>query len=221
MKFKDLIIPLFVALLSTWALQYFFFPRQQTDNRAEIATDRSFVAPTSVTVAEPLDVDINFSDAVATRPKLVTEVQLPHGVMNFSNDGAIIQFMGYKRPLGGKEGIIETVVPPLSKEVGMFLVALNGPKATPYYYDLIERKDEPTTTTLTYKGESAVAMVIKQFIVHHETYQVDVKLTVEPKDKAELRPRIFFNAPLASAQAGGAIQAVLYSDRGAIEEKSS
>ena len=47
MNFKDLLIPLALALLSTWAIQYFFFPRQ-TDNRAEVATDRSFVAPTSV-----------------------------------------------------------------------------------------------------------------------------------------------------------------------------
>ncbi len=47
MNFKDLLLPLAFALLSTWAIQYFFFPKQ-VDNRAEVATDRSFVAPTSV-----------------------------------------------------------------------------------------------------------------------------------------------------------------------------
>ncbi len=75
--------------------------------------------------------------------------------------------MGFKRQLGGKEGIIETVVPPLQKEKGMFFVALDGLGATPYYYDLIEKKDEATSTTLTYKGESPAAIVIKQFILHH------------------------------------------------------
>ena len=219
MNFKDLLLPLAFALLSTWAIQYFFFPKQ-VDNRAEVATDRSFVAPTSVTIAEPLDLEVNFSDAPATRPKQVTEVQLPYGTMSFSNDGAIIQFMGYKRELGGKEGIIETVVPPLNKEEGMFLVALNGLKATPYYYDLIEKKDESNSTSLTYKGESLAAIITKQFIIHHDSYRLDVKLTLEPKDKAALRPRLFFNAPLAADGAtGGAIQAVLYSDKGAIEKK--
>ncbi len=45
-------------------------------------------------------------------------------------------------------------------------------------------------------------------------------MTIEPKDKKSLRPRIFFNAPLAADGAtSGAIQAVLYSDKGSIEKK--
>ena len=220
MKFKDLLLPLACALLTTWAIQYFFFPRQP-DTRAEIATDRSFVAPTSMQVTEPLDLDVNFYDAKPTRPKHITEVKLPYGIMKFSNDGAIVEFMGFKRMLGGKEGIIETVVPPLQKETGMFLVALNGLGNTPYYYDLIEKKDEANFTSLTYKAESPSAIITKEFIIPHDSYRIEVKLTLEPKEKKALRPRIFLLAPLAADGAtSGAIQAVMYSDKGSIEKKS-
>ena len=51
-------------------------------------------------------------------------------------------------------------------------MALDGLGATPYYYDLIEKKDEATSTSLTYKGESAAAIVTKQFIMHHASYTI-------------------------------------------------
>ncbi len=219
MNFKDLLLPLALALLSTWAIQYFFFPRQP-DNRAEIATNRGFIAPTSAQVAEPLDFSVDFYDAQPTRPKHITEVTLPYGSLQFSNDGAIIQFMGYKREISGKPGILETVVPPLEKESGMFLVALDGVGMTPYYYDLVERKDEGKSTVLIYKAQSPAATITKQFTIHHESYQIDVKLTIEPQENKSVRPRIFFEAPLAPQGAThGAVQAVFYSDAGSIEKK--
>lgn len=219
MKLKDLLLPLACALLTTWAIQYFFFSKQPAP-RAQVATDRSFVAPTSLQVAEPLDLDVDFYDAKATRPKQITEVKLPYGIMRFSNDGAIIEFMGFKRELAGRERILETVTPPLRKEEGMFLVALDGLGATPFYYDLIEKKEETGSTRLTYKAESLSASITKQFIIAHDSYRVDVRLTLEPKEKKSIRPRIFFLAPVAAAGAtSGAIQAVMYSDKGGIEKK--
>lgn len=219
MKFRDLLFPFAMAMLSTFLIQYFFFPRQP-DKRAEVATDRSFVAPTSLQVSEPLDLDVSFYDGQPTRPQQTVEVKLPSSVVRFSNDGAVIQFIGYKRMLDGKEGMLETLVPSQSPEKGMFLVALDGLGATPYYYDLTQRKDEGTTTSLTFTGESPVARIIKEFILHHDTYKIDVRLTVEPKEKKAVRPRLLFNAPIAAEGAtSGAVQAVLLADKGSIEKK--
>ncbi len=217
MNIKDMILPLALALVGTWAVQYFFFSRQ-TQDPAAIATDRRFIAPASVQVAEPLDLDIDFFDAQPSRPKKITTVNLPYGTMNFSNDGAIIDFIAYKRMLAGREELIETLVPSLSRERGAFLVALNGLGKTPYFYDLIELKEEKDRTLITYKGESSAVIILKQFTLHHDTYTVDLSITLEPKAKEELRARILFPAPLAVGRAEGAIQAVLFSGK-AIEKR--
>ena len=126
---------------------------------------------------------------------------------------------GLSANLRGKESVIETVVPPTSKDMGMFLVAFDGLGNTPFYYDFVEKKDEGDATYITYKGESPAVSVTKQFILHHDSYKLDVRLTIEPKEKKAAAPRIFFNAPIAADGAlSGAIQAVLYSDKG-IEKK--
>lgn len=218
MKLKDLLLPMSLALVSTLVIQYFFFSREE--KRAEIASDRSFVAPTSVQTSEPLDLDIDFFDSQPTRSKQVVDVNTPLALYQFSNDGAIIEFMGYKRNLSGKEGILETAMPSPSHEKGTFLVALNGLGNTPYYYNLIEKKDEDKLSILTYKGESKTAIITKQFVVYHDTYKIDLKLTLEPKEKLSLRPRIFFPAPLVSgAIATEVINGVFYSEKKAIEKK--
>lgn len=219
MNFRDLLIPLALALISTWAIQYFFF-RPAVDNRAEIVSDRSFIAPTALQVAEPLDFDIAFSDTQPTRPKEITSVDLPYGTIQFSNDGAIINLMTYKRLLAGKETLIETVAPSQSREGGAFLVALNGLGATPYYYTLVDKKEEQNSTVLTYKGESPAATITKQFVLHHDRYVIDLNVTIDPRDKtAGVRPRLFFPAPLSADGVKG-LKAVFYSDKKSIEKKT-
>jgi YidC/Oxa1 family membrane protein insertase len=210
MNFKDLLLPLLLALVATWAIQYFFFSPKQ-ENRTEIATDRRFTAPSSMQVAEPLNFDIDFVDTPPSRPKQITEIHVPYGTIHFSNDGGIIDLMVFKRVLAGKEALITTIVPTASRERGAFLVALNGFGSTPFYYDLIEKKEEKDRTSVSFKGESGVASVIKQFIVHHDTYTIDLKVTVEPKNKANVRARVLFPAPMAEGALAGAVQAILFS----------
>lgn len=209
MNFKDLLLPLTLALVATWGVQYFFFSGSKT-HEAKIATDRRFVAPTSVVVAEPLDFDIDFSDAKPTRPREVTVVHLPYGTVQLVNDGAVIDFMGFKRMLDGKEKLIETITPAVSREKGAFLVALNGLGSTPYYYNLKEKKEEPGLTRIIYTGESAKALITKEFVLHHATYMIDLRVTVEPKGTENVRPRIIFPAPVIIDPVAGATQAVLF-----------
>lgn len=219
MKLKELLLPMSVALLTTWLIQYMFFPKQ-VDNATTI-TDRSFIAPTSTQSIEPLDLDIDFFDAKPNRDKQITNINTAYGTLSFSNNGAIIEFMAYKRMLAGKEGLIETLVPSPSNESGAFLVALNGLGNTPYYYDLIENKTEKDITTVTYKGESNSAIITKQFIINNNIYKIDLNLTIEPKDKnLNLRARILFPAPLVvDPSIADNVMAVLYSEKQAIEKK--
>lgn len=210
MKFQDLLVPFLLALVGTAVLQYFFFPKP-TASPTERVSDRRFVAPTSVQVAEPLDLDIDFYDAAPTREKEAITLNLPYGTVQFSNDGAIIDFMGYKRQLAGKTALLETVTPSQSKESGAFLVALDGLGKTPYYYNLIENKELDGKTVVTYKAESDAAIVTKKFELHHDTYVIDLELTLEPKEGQTVRPRIFFPAPLLDSAAQGETKAVISS----------
>ena len=214
MNLKELLIPLSLALLGTWLIQYFFFPGQEPA-RVEIAADRSFIAPTSVQVAEPLDFEIDFSDAPSKRAKEVTIINLPHRSVHFSNDGAIIEFMGYNRTLGGKETLLEVILPEQGRERGAFLVALNGLGSTPYYYTLTGKQEDEKGVVVTYKGESAAAVVTKQFMLHRDTYQIDLTITVEPKGK-DVQARLFFPSPPA---VDGGVQAILSTQKKAIEKK--
>lgn len=208
MKIKDFILPFALALLGTWAIQYFFFPGKQTD-KAEVATDRSFIAPSTVQVAEPLNFDIDFYDAPSKRPTDSLVINLPHRSVHFSNDGAIIEFMAYRRMLGGKDTLLEVIIPTEGRERGAFLVVLGGLGATPFFYSLVDKKDDGKEVRITYKGESLAAVVTKEFVLSYETYELGLNLTVEPKNKA-VRPRLLFPAPIAK---DGTIQAVLSSGK--------
>ena len=212
MKFQDLLIPFCFALIGTFAVQYFFLSDKKEAVDVHIA-DRQFVAPTSLQVAEPLDLDIDFSNETPSREKQSTVLTLKHEKITFSNDGAVIEAIGFNRNLQGKLTLLEVITPSPNKTEGAFLVALDGKGKTPFYYTLVDKKEVEDRTLLTYKGSSSAADIIKQFTIYHNLYVIDLKLTITPKGSEPLRARIFFPAPRLVADAGDAIQAVLTSGK--------
>lgn len=221
MQIKDIVVSLSIALITTWIIHYFFFSGTANE-KADLSFDRSFIAPASVQIAQPLDFDVDFYDSKPTRDKQITTINTTYGAIDFSNDGAIIERMTFNRNLGGKEGIIETIRPSKNKESGGLLVALNGFGNTPYYYDLIECSKKEEINTLIYKGESQTATILKEFIVYNDKCKIDLKLTIEPKRKdLELCSRIFFPAPIISDPTiTNEIRAVLYTENQKIDKKA-
>ena len=209
MNYKDLVIPLVFALTGTLVIHYFFLADHTTVEKE--VSDRRFIAPTTVQIAEPLDLEIDFNDAQPTREHEDVIVNLPHSRLQFSNDGAVINFIGYTRELGGKPTLLETLVPTQSRKKGAFLVALDGIGKTPFYYTLTEKKEEANRTILTYTGESPAATITKQFIVHHDEYVIDLTLTVDPKGDEGVRPRILFTGPQVVGDSKDVINTVLNS----------
>nr|MBA2306747.1 hypothetical protein [Candidatus Dependentiae bacterium] len=231
MNFKDLFFPITIAFLGTWAMQRWFFP-SELPKEQEIVSDRSFIAPTRVHVAEPLDFDIDFFDAPAKRPVQITEVALPYGMIYCSNDGAALTYMAYKRELAGKETLIETyIAKPGTAQKGAFFVALHGIGSTPLYYNLISKEEKKTApqgvdkrkqmyTHLVYEAETPVARITKEFLFYHEQFIIDVRMTLEPKTAQGARARIFFPAPLISEDIpNGSVKAILVSSGGSLEKK--
>jgi YidC/Oxa1 family membrane protein insertase len=217
MKIKEFILPLVFAFAGTLLIHYFFLP----DKKAvvEDTADRRFVAPTTLQVSEPLDLDIDYYDAAPSRAQENSVVSLPMSRIQFSNDGAVVNFIGYARDLGGKQTLIETLTPTPGTRKGSFLVALDGVGKTPYYYSLVERKEQGDTTVLTYKGESPAATITKQFVVHHAQYVIDLVVTIDPKLKEGVRPRIFYDGPRVLGDVKDVAQAVLASGN-SLEKKA-
>ncbi len=205
MNIKDLILPLGFALGGTLLIHHFFL----AEKKPLESTDRRFVAPASLQIAEPLDLDIDYYDAEPKRVREDSVVALPKSRIQFSNDGAVVNLMGYARDLAGKPTLVETLVPSASTEKGSFLVALDGIGKTPYYYSLLERKEEGNCTILTYMGESSAATITKQFVVHHDNYVIDLTLTIDPKEGDGVRPRIFFTGPQVLGDKKDVINTVL------------
>jgi len=190
MNIKDLIFPVTLALLTTILYQYHFSPDKTAV--AEQVTNKRFVAPTSVQVTEPLDLSVSFYEDASAKASEKLSVTLPYGSMTFSPQGGVIDSIAYTREINGAPKLLVVQAPLQGKDQGAFLVALDGEGKTPYHYTLTDRKDLQDKTVLTFVGESPAARITKEFTIHHDSYVIEVTLTVDPKGEQAVRPRIFF-----------------------------
>lgn len=218
MKLKDLIFPFSLAILTTWTIQYFFMPKEKSQ---VVNPGAEFVAPTTPESVQPLRLDIDFSSAKPERPKQVTQVDTLHSNWIFTNDGAMVEYLAFKKLLAGKPGILETITPAAQKERGGFLLALDGLGATPYYYNLVEHKTDQDKTILAYKSETSAAIVTKQFVIPNTGYTIHVIITIEPKDNKTVQPRLMFPAPFIQDITAQDINAgVIFTDRLSLVKKT-
>lgn len=194
MNVKDLLLPLGLALLTTWAIQYFFFGGKDQQMQQD-RSGQSFVAPSSPVEYKPLIREIDFADDQNPIEQELTTVETPYASYVFSNEGACLYRFDAKREIDGAASTLTTIYP-LSdeeKEGRCFLLAL--PTRTPYYYKLIDQQHEAGLTSLTYGYESADVRVIKKYTIFEDTYRIDLESTIESKNKQPLTARIVFPSP--------------------------
>lgn len=195
MNIKEFIVPLVLALLTTWAINYYFFGSKQA---APAGTTQSFVAPTGPQVAKPLNTEVDFVDTKREVTEELTTIETPLATYVFSSDGACLYRLDFKRKLHGDASTIPTVFPPdeVNRENRCFLVGF--PDETPYYYKLINREENDATVTLTYKAPFAGGEIIKTFTVYKRTFQLDLNIAVQPSAGATSGTvlRLFFPAPI-------------------------
>lgn len=220
MKIKDLLIPVAFGLITTWTVQYLFFPRvQQTVSEGKPGAE--FLAPVATQTAQPLTLEVDFNDASSTRAEALTKIDTPGATYVFSNNGAVLQNVIIKKKSAHQENEFAIITPPATRENGAFLVALNDLGQTPYYYDLISQQKEGDTVLLTYKAESEKAQVIKSFRVYDNAYRIDLDITLLPKGQTSLQARVLFPAPfLDDPTSADVVSAVIYSDRNTFVKKS-
>ncbi len=219
MNIKELIIPLTMALIGTWAIQYFFFTKKSVPEG--VRTMQPFVAPSGVQEEKPLNTEIDFVNIKRPYPAETTEVLTDGATLVFSTDGASLDRLEFKRKSDNRVFAIDTIFPvsETERDNRCFLVAFN--EKTPYYFTLSERKDLADTTTLTYKAETDEGVLSKVFTVYKHVYQIDLELIITPKKDDALigSPRIFYPSPLMpELENSDLVSAIVGGDQGSVKK---
>lgn len=214
-KINDLIVPLFLAFIISIGIQY-YFQKPAPDNKSEVVSGQSFTPVQTATMStKPLLKEVDFIDKTLTSTSSTQTVETPHAVYIFSTAGASLEQFTFKRKYHGSDDLITTIkFAENQQEARAFLIGLE--RSAPYQYSLIDRKDSDVTTQLTYKAEFEQGSIVKKFVVHHNKFQIDLSLTVNPINGASLTPRIFLPSPDVVEIANNAISSLMNNENNAI-----
>lgn len=193
MNFKQYLLPLTLALITTWALQYFFINRnsQAGQGSSGVQSGQSFIAPASAIEAQPLNRTVDYLDADLSQDQVTQAlIQTPSADYTFSSKGGCLSQLTFKRTIDGKAQQMRTINP---ADQCNFSVALG--QKTPLRYILLDQKRLEGLHQITYKAETDQAIVQKRFTVYDNKMQIDLDLSITPKQGAT-QARIFFGSPI-------------------------
>jgi len=219
MNIKDLLLPLGLALVSFWLVQYFFFDKKgATDNT--IRAGQQFTAPQTAQAAKPLNTEVDFIDMKRPARVVRTELETDGAHYVFSTDAASLERLEFKRQAGREWITLGTVFPPneYEREQRCFLVALD--ENTPYFYQLVDKKETDCDYVLTYRTDHGDCSIEKEFKVYKHTYQIDLKMKFVPKGARIFEPRLFFGSPQIPELKGDLVSGVMSNDRGSVDKKA-
>lgn len=214
MNIKDLLFVMVMALITTWAFEYFFFGKRPFQQMSETAQSQQFRAPEHKRELKPLNREIDFIDTKHSVEAQTHAVETDHVIYSFSTDGGTLDSVVFKEARDGKDIKLATISPAgeTQKEQRCFLLALN--EKTPFFYTFEQERDEDDRVIVTYKAETHDASITKAFTIFKKTYQLDLAVTIHPK-KGSVEPRIIFPSPLIPEIAGEEkLSAVMTNERG-------
>lgn len=195
MNIREWIIPVLLAMATTWFLQkyvidYWFKPTGQQE-------PSSFIAPGDQAV-KPLRTSIDFIDDEKARPEETTEVQTTWGAVTFSSHGAIVSALDFNHEINGKSAQLRTIYPHTTteREQEAFMLGLSCP--TPYYYTFVGQEEVAGTTLVTYRAAYKHGTVTKIFTVYNDRCQIDLQcaVTCEKECPVEgIEARVYYPAP--------------------------
>lgn len=220
MRFKDLLLPMVLALATTWLIQHFVLDRFfGTPGSTTAQAGKSFKAPTSPQELKPLNLEVDFIDTKRPKKEVETVLETPHATYEFSSDGASLERLTFKRQLDGKMGSITTLFPSPDgeREDRLFLVALD--QKTPYYFELTNLEQNDAQFVLTYQADFGDGVMTKVFTVYKDSYKIDLALTIAPKAGVSVEPRILYRAPfMADIADTDTISALVTDEKGNVQK---
>ena len=201
MNIKNLVIPFGLALATTWAIQYFFFSKYWGGQNNDSSHEQSFVVPKVKQEYNPLNFEVDFIDIKRPTKAILSDIKTEWGNVTFSTDAASLESIEFKHPVNSKKDVIRTIFPVTvtERENRCFLVGLE--KETPYYYQLVERKDGDESVQLIYEAKFDGNIISKTFIIYIKKHKIDLILKILPREGTSggLKPRIFYLSPVMPA----------------------
>lgn len=196
MKFKDLIIPISLALLISAGLQYFFGTRDEAGKAAQTSQVFEIAQPTDPNVVQlhADDYELDFIEEKAKQKATVTTVPTPYGTYYFTTDGGALEKVEYIRTENNNTQTFNAFTSQGTYDK-MFLIALN--EKTPYFYQLKNHIKLDDKEVITYEASYAGGSIVKEFTVFKNVTQVDLKVSLNvntPSDQG-LRARLLFQSP--------------------------
>lgn len=216
MNFKDLLLPMSLALLTMWGVNYFLSKSSTEQNACEAKSGQGFVAPKTVQELKPLNTQITFNEREQQKPAQQTEIETNQARLVFSTHGASLETLEFKQIAQCPACPIQTIDNEV-QENRCFLVAL--PDRTPFYYDLVDKQEDATAARLTYQASFDGGQITKQFTVHKNSFQVDLTIAIDARNGQELEPRIIWPSPVVKALGTEDVVSGIFSnEKGSIEK---
>lgn len=172
MNLREWILPLSLAVVTTFLFQYFVSPYTQKGSQNQVQSGQSFVAPALENINKPLQLQVVYqSDEKMIHPQLQT-ITMKHASYVFSNKGAVLQNFSFPWQ-HGKETISS-----IASSENCFFVALD--EQTPHMYELVRVENEPNKDAyVEYKTSFAGGSITKIFTLYQDTYKVGLDVAIE------------------------------------------
>lgn len=215
------VVLLAISFLAVSQISRYYFGNGSRQDQ-EIGSGQKLSAPKAVVqtpeLHQPLNTEIDFLDKKVDRPEVTTLIETPLMQVAFSNDGAIATGITFKRIQASVAHNLNTFSlenPEMQREQGAFLVAFN--ERTPYYYDLVENREEDDAHLLTYAVKTEGASVTKQFKVYKNKHQIDLNLSIQGEG---IQPRIFVPAPLLENSKRDEVRALINNPKNQVQKET-
>lgn len=231
---KKLLIAMVLSLGTVWVFNQYFGKKTDAPTRggvvsvgqvAEIVPGQPVKVPTTQELLKPLELDVKFSAQKHIEPENIVHIETDRYKAAFSNYGAIMTSLDFKKNRGKNNVPLRTVYNKGSFEdeqrrKGCFLLAFDD--QTPYAYTLVEKRVSEKATEVAFKAETEQWIIEKTYVFYNSTYKIDLILGFKPKNEtaAALKPRLFFVAPFTSEVADDTISVFSWNEEKLVIDKA-
>lgn len=162
---------------------------------------QTFFAPEVESVKKPLKVDVQFASNSECEPVL-TRVATNVAQYEFSSRGAVLESLAF---FWQDDKQLVTMLPQGSQ---CFLVGLSG--ETPLMYEFVKsyELEQPRAIAVEYRAFIENGVLNKTFILYKDTYQVDLKVSINFNEGYELNDqqiRVFLPMPVRTEDLYGIV----------------
>lgn len=190
MNFKELLLPLALAIIVSIGLQFYFrkpevkkFSEESAGQMYEIKHDPAAVAP--------LSWGVNLVDE-ASKDATNTIIETDYARITFSSAGAAIEILQFKH-----QKQLITSIQARSCQDKAFFVAFDD--KTPCNYTLVDQQESDSTFTITYqRALENNSSISKTFVINKHLPKIELTLNLSLTQPADYikKLRIFYPAPL-------------------------